>query len=191
MPGVPVLRWEYMPGVPSSRWSTCLAFPVQDGVHAWRSQFKMLRMPGVPVLLPAGVDVDGTVVVELKSTAFTSAPACLQSASAERIIESRKGDESHSSLATSRWEVCSSNLRYDGYDSNCYLNMTNLNPWIGFEIILACRHLFLGCVPSAAVAVCWGGGGRGRVWTEWKTPVKTLPCRSYVANGNEWNWIEK
>ena len=59
----------------------------------------------------------------------------------------------------------------------------------------------VGCVPSAAV----GGGdclpGRGVCpnglsargvsathplppWTEWQTPVKTLPCRNYVEDGN-------
>ena len=66
----------------------------------------------------------------------------------------------------------------------------------------------VGCVPpSAAVAVCRGGGclpggggsgqggclPRGDVcqitspppWTEWQTPVKTLPCRNYVADGNK------
>ena len=69
----------------------------------------------------------------------------------------------------------------------------------------------VGCVPSAAVAVCWKGGvcpeegvclqgclpgagvclGRAclpdtfPLWTEWQTPVKTLPCRNYVADGNQ------
>ena len=83
-------KMEHISGVPVLRWNACLAF----------------------YLLLAGVDVDRTVVVELESTAFTSTPACMQSASAERISESRKGDESHSCLATWRWEVCSSNLRY-------------------------------------------------------------------------------
>ena len=67
----------------------------------------------------------------------------------------------------------------------------------------------VGCVPPAAVAICWvsaqGGvcpGGclpkgclpRGclpkgvsgtppPLWTESQTPVKTLPCRNYIADG--------
>ena len=75
----------------------------------------------------------------------------------------------------------------------------------------------VGCVPSAAVAICWWGtvcpggvsaqrcvclGGclpRGQgcllgcvwqtlpLWTEWQTLVKTLPCRNYAADGNK-NW---
>ena len=72
----------------------------------------------------------------------------------------------------------------------------------------------VGCVPSTAMAVfgrgCLPTGvfARGRVsargwlpggclpgegvsarhrplWTEWQTGVKTLPCRNYVADGNE------
>ena len=43
------------------------------------------------------------------------------------------------------------------------------------------------CVPSAAVAVCWGRGCLPDTppppWTEWQVPVKTLPCRNYVVGG--------
>ena len=70
----------------------------------------------------------------------------------------------------------------------------------------------IGCIPSVAVAVCWGGSAQEGVsargdmpggvcpggvcpggclpdtplWTEWQTLVKTLPCRNYVADGNNW-----
>ena len=63
----------------------------------------------------------------------------------------------------------------------------------------------IGCVPSAAVAVCWGGGVSAR-WevptrgggvypsmhwgrhprgqNSWHTLLKILPCRNFVADGN-------
>ena len=45
-----------------------------------------------------------------------------------------------------------------------------------------------GCLPGG---VCPGGVCPGGVWqtlppwTEWQVLVKTLPCRNYVADGNE------
>ena len=58
----------------------------------------------------------------------------------------------------------------------------------------------VGCVPSAAVAVCWGGWPSGVYpsmhwdrhppWTEWQTGVKTLPCRNFVADGNKRRYTE-
>ena len=74
------------------------------------------------------------------------------------------------------------------------------------------EYIPVGCVPSAAVAVCWGlssQGGGGVVcpggclpsggvypvgylpdtppppWTEWQTLVKTLPCGNCVADGKK------
>ena len=97
------------------------------------------------------------------------------------------------------------------------------------DLVMKQECIPVGCLPSTAVAVCWGvclegqcmlrgvsarrclpkgvsaqgvssqgvsaqGGGvsaRGvaprhpnPLWTEWQTPVKTLPCRNYVADGN-------
>ena len=53
----------------------------------------------------------------------------------------------------------------------------------------------VGCVPSAAVAIPWMVSAcRGICLphpprAEWQTCVKTLPCRNYVADGNNGSWF--
>ena len=41
--------------------------------------------------------------------------------------------------------------------------------------------------------VCLGVSARHPPWTEWQTGIKTLPCRNYVADGNNGNrfWTTK
>ena len=68
-------------GVLKSEWRSCDIWEKN-----WRSCYKMEHMSGVPVLRWSAY-LAFLFVVELESTAFTSAPACLQSASLERIIE--------------------------------------------------------------------------------------------------------
>ena len=46
----------------------------------------------------------------------------------------------------------------------------------------------VGCVPSAAVAICRGGGGvsaEGQNVDRMTDASETLPCRNYVADGNK------
>ena len=51
-----------------------------------------------------------------------------------------------------------------------------------------CSSRLLGGGVSAQGCVCLARGlclSDTPPWTEWQTPVKTLPCRNYVANGSE------
>ena len=71
--------------------------------------------------------------------------------------------------------------------------------FLQLRLQMVTRIIPVGCIPSAAVAArgCLPGGvsaqgvsAQGNVchpllWTEWEMPVKTLPCRNYVADGKK------